>query len=183
MKPCASLALLVALAAAPAAAADSLVSQAMPVDGTVPTRCKISPPTTANLSNSSFASDGTGGQLVLSAIVGSDGMTSGAEATLRFAITCTGAHDLTITSGGGLVNRTTATPVAGFSSRADYTLTANWGATTQSATTAGSSISLDLSQDTARAGNLDIVFALPLGRGPMIAGSYTDEILIQLNAR
>jgi hypothetical protein len=177
-----ALVLCLALTAVPAGA-DQLVAQSLPVDGAVPTRCKLSQPTAIAVSNSTFNSGDAGGTLVLGTIVGQDALTTGAGATFRFAITCTGAHALVITSNGGLINQATTAAATGFSTRADYSLSASWGTTSRSLTTDGNRASLDLSQAAARTGNLDIVFNLPLGRGPMTAGSYTDQVFIQLTAQ
>jgi hypothetical protein len=163
--------------------ADESVVHDLQVDGTIPTRCSMSRPTAADTNNSAFSVQDAGGALMLTSPIDQGALTNSATASFRFAITCTGAHDLIIASNGGLVNQTTPLSANGFLTRADYTLVASWGATTQSLTTDGSRATLDLSQTVARAGTLSVVFSLPSGRGPMTAGTYTDQIYIQLSAR
>jgi len=176
-----ALALILALAT-PAAAAPT-ASTLLQVSGDVPVRCKMSPPSASGAANATFTSNGTGGDIAITALVGSDAMTLASQASLQIPIVCSGSHALTVTTRGGLANQNAATPSPDFAVRADYLLTARWGAVTQSVTTSGSAVTLDLSQGSAQAGDLSLDISLPAGKGPMTSGTYTDEITIQLNAQ
>lgn len=170
------------LLAVPAAGADN-ASQPLQMTGSVPVRCRLSPPSAGVTVNTSFTPDANGGNLVLTALVDMNTSTTlSAEGSILVPILCSGTHALTVTSHGGLNNQN-ATASGGFLTHVDYELTATWGATTQTVQTAGSAVTLDLSQNGPQSGDLTIAVSLPAGRGPLVAGTYTDEIIIELNAQ
>lgn len=168
---------------APGAAAADIPSQPLQVNADVPVRCKLSTPSAGMSLNTSFSPNGNGGDIALTQLVDPNtSMTQAAEGSVLVPITCTGAHTLTVTSRGGLTNQN-ATAAGGFATHVNYALTASWGGTTETSETSGSALTLDVSQGGPQTGNLTIAVSLPPGRGPLVAGTYTDEIVIQLNAQ
>jgi len=166
------------------ALAATVAAQPLQVNGDVPVRCKLSPPAAGTSVNTSFAPNSNGGDLTLTGLVDPDtALTRATESVIQIPIICSGAYSLTITSQGGLSNQNASAPSGGFATHVNYLLSANWAGATQSVETAGSAVTLDLSQSGSQAGNLSIDFSLPAGRGPLVAGTYTDEITIQLNAQ
>jgi opacity protein-like surface antigen len=174
---------LLAAVLAPAAAAP-VAAQPIQVIGGVPVRCKISPPAAGASDNASFAPGSNGGELQLTRFVDpGTALTHASEGTILFSITCTGAYALTVTSQGGLSNQNAGSPSGGFATHVNYTLSAIWAGATKSVETSGSAVTLDLSQSGDQSGDLSIGISLPAGKGPLTAGTYTDEIVIQLNAQ
>jgi hypothetical protein len=174
-----------AVATSAVAAPDQNPSQPLTVKGDVPVRCKMSPPVSGGSgTNTTFAQNSSGGEIDLTALVDANtAKTLAAQETIQFPIICTGAHTLTVTTQhGGLVNQNVAAPAGGFAVHADYTLNATWAGTTRSLTTSGAQAALDLSQSDAAGGELTIGFSLLGGVGPLQAGTYSDEIVVQLNA-
>jgi hypothetical protein len=160
-------------------------SQSVVMDGDVPTRCRMSTPQAVGAAtNATFTPNTNGGRLDLTQMVdAAEAKTIATHGVLEFPIICTGAHSLTVTSThGGLVNASATGQAGGFATRADYTLSATWAGTTQQVQTGGSSTALDLSQQGPAAGALSLDFNLPGGSGPLQAGAYSDEIVVQLNA-
>ena len=160
-------------------------TQPITVQGEVPVRCKMAAPLAGGTgANTTFAANSNGGEINLTNLVDSNtARTVAAQGTVQFPIICTGAHTLTITSQrGGLTNQNSATAAGGFAVHADYTLNASWAGTTRTLVTSGSRSALDLSQTDAASGNLTIDVTLAGGLGPLQAGTYSDEIVVQLNA-
>lgn len=177
------IALALALLTALPAQAAAVAAAPLDISGDVPVRCKMAPPTSGASANAIFRQTGNGGALTLTGFVGADARTRAVQASIQVAIACSGSHVLTVTTHGGLTNQTSGSPSPDFANHADYALTARWGGLTQSVTTSGAQVTIDLSQANAAAGSLGIDINLPAGRGPLAAGTYTDEIIIQLNAQ
>lgn len=164
--------------------AATTVTQPLQVHASVPERCRVSPPTGTTSPNATFTPGANGGALRLTGLVDPvTALTRATQGTILFPVVCTGTYSLTVTSQGGLVNETTTTASNGFATRLNYVLSASWGSAAQSVETSGTPVSLDLSAGGAQLGNLTIGFNVPAGRGPLVAGTYTDEIIIQLNAQ
>lgn len=174
------------LVAAPAAATSNLYpTQPLQVRGDVPVRCRVLQPSSDGGLNTTFAADANGGTLTLTSLVDANSArTLTLRAAIAFPISCIGAHTLTVTSqGGGLSNGGAAGPSDGFASHVNYAMTANWAGTTQSVVTQGSAVTLDLSQSGPQGGTLNITFDIAAGQGPLINGTYTDQLVIQVNAQ
>src|SRR5581483_8980158 len=120
----------------------------------------LSPPIAGTGSNTSFSQNSNGGELDLTALVDTtSAKTQAASGTIQFPIVCTGAHALTVsTRHGGLGNQNASGNSGGFTTHADYSLSATWAGTTKTFTTAGAPITLDLSQSNAASGNLSLDF-------------------------
>jgi hypothetical protein len=182
------LTVLAASAAAFGAHAQAVVpgpAQSVVMQGDVPTRCKMSPPQLiGSATNATFTPNQSGGQFDVTNMV--DTLASKTLAThgvLELPIVCTGAHSLTVSSiHGGLINANATGQAGGFATRADYALSATWAGITKQVQTTGASTTLDLSSGAPSSGSLSIGFDLPGGAGPLQAGAYNDEIVVQLNA-
>ncbi len=162
--------------------AATTTSRPLQVNGAVPVRCKISLPAAGASLNTTFSAESNGGELDLTDFVGQDAKTHATEGAIRLPILCSGAYALTITShGGGLSNQSSNTASGGFAVHVDYLLSASWAGATRSVQTSGAEVTLDLSQSGAQSGDLSVAFSLPAGLGPLVAGAYRDEIIIQLN--
>ena len=179
-------AVLVVCLMAPAAAAPvPFAAQPLQVRGDVPVRCKVSQPVAGGALNATFTPGTDGGTLALKSLVdGTSALTNATQAAIAFPINCVGAQSLTITSeGGGLSNAGGTGAPASFATHVNYAMTAAWGGLTQSVTTTGSTVALDFSQTGPQTGSLTISFSVAAGQGPLVSGTYTDRIVIQVNAQ
>jgi hypothetical protein len=97
-------------------------------------------------------------------------------------IICNGPHRVTLRSGnGGLVRQGDPVRGNGFASAVPYNLGIAWGAT-QSNVTSDSGAPLVLNANEARAGQLSLQIAVARGSQPLVAGTYSDLIVLEFQA-
>ncbi len=155
------------------------------LSGVAPSACLISTPTAAAGSNSSFQPAGTqSGQVTITQMVDPNTAVPVASSiNLALPIICNAAHNVTVsTTNGGLARAGVAPgagPVGGFRQFLPYQVTATWAGQTQNATSqAGTTVSINSSDGAA--GQLSLTIAVPGGGDPMVAGAYSDQVVVQL---
>ncbi|MDE2560652.1 MAG: hypothetical protein KGL48_00260 [Sphingomonadales bacterium] len=171
----------VALAAMPARAqtTDPALQQ-MYLAGTAPIACVINPPRVTNAQNASFSANGAGnGQVTITQLV--DGQTALALASsieLDFPVVCNASHSVVLTSAnGGLQGGGASVTGSGFSNFLSYRVQVDW-AGVQIAKSSDAGATTINSADPAQ-GDMVIRLSTPAGDGPLVAGQYSDSIVVQ----
>jgi hypothetical protein len=156
--------------------------------GTAPSACAISTPRPAAGPNATFQSIGTQqGQVTITQFADPQSAVAlGSTISLALPVICNAAHTVTVsTSNGGLVrlggNARNVQTTNGFREFVPYGVSASWAGQTVSATSkAGATVTIN-SNDGA-AGQLSLVISVPAGGDPLIAGTYNDQVVIELQA-
>jgi len=154
------------------------------ISGQAPSACLISAPTSATGANTSFQSTGAQqGQITINQLADAQTATPIASSiNLALPIICNTAHTLTIsTSNGGLLRLggVVGPETNGFRQFLPYRVGATWAGQTANATSqAGATITINASDGAA--GQLNLEVSTPGGGDPLVAGSYSDELVIQL---
>jgi hypothetical protein len=101
---------------------------------------------------------------------------------LMVPIVCNGPHRVTLRSGNGGMRRE-GPPVngSGFASLLPYSMSILWGSD-QSAFSTGNGGALVLEAPEARAGQLSLQIAVARGDQPLVAGTYTDQVILEFQA-
>jgi hypothetical protein len=151
--------------------------------GTAPSACLISTPTAAAGANTTFQSTGAQqGQVTITQLA--DPTTAqpvAATINLALPIICNAAHRVTIsTTNGGLARvGGSGQTTGGFREFLPYSVSASWAGQTATATsTAGATVTINANDGAA--GQLSLVIQVPGGGTPLIAGTYDDQVVIQL---
>lgn len=155
------------------------------LSGDAPSACVISAPQAQAGANAAFqAIDGASARVRIVDLV--DPMTAqprAASINLAFPVICNGAHRLTVrTADGAMVRAGDPDPQApGFRDRLAYEVSAAWAGLSAS----GSSTTLtpvDLSLGNGAAGVLSLAVDIAPGGQPLIAGAYSDSLIVELQA-
>jgi hypothetical protein len=157
--------------------------QRVDLAGTAPSVCKMDAPHSGGGGNVQFSvSSNNAAELNFQALANPTTATAqAAQVSVSFPVICTGAHSLTVSSAnGGLTNP--ALPAAGFATRVDYALTAQWAADQKQFQTVGSPTSLNLNESDGVAGDLTVAIVIANGALPLVSGSYTDQVVVQFSA-
>jgi hypothetical protein len=103
-----------------------------------------------------------------------------ASISLVFPLICNAAHRLTVrTTRGGLRLDVPAPPATGFRDRLNYTVEADWaGMRAQGSSESGQPI--DLRTSDGAAGVVSLNIQIPGGGAPLVAGPYSDSIVVEL---
>ena len=173
-----------AVSAAPAGAQSlAETNQRIVLAGQAPAACVIANPVAQGGANASFTSQSaTSGQITIAQLVDPFAATAlPSSIALELPVICNTSHRLTVRSmngglarGGQFNNRGTG----GFSEFLPYRVTVDWGGQnlSQNSDAGRAQISLDRpAQGFARIG-----FATTAGGGPLVAGQYTDALIIEL---
>lgn len=174
------------LAVAPALAQTVTTGEGrLDVEGTAPSACLVQTPQAAIGTNTTFSSGNSQqGQVTITQFV--DPQTAVAkEATISVALPaiCNTAHHVTVTSqnrgllrAGGVASQTA---VNGFREFVPYTVTASWaGQTATGQSLTGTPVNIT-TQDGA-AGQVSLTIDVPGGGDPLVAGTYSDSLTIEL---
>lgn len=155
--------------------------------GRTPPACVIRTARAGNASNASFVGAGpSSGEIRIAELV--DPQTAqprAAQMVIELPVVCNAAHRLTLTSAnGGLLrdggnpgNRQTA---AGFADLLGYQLDANWDNRVLTLNAAASPLAT-LDVPDGMAGDLSLRLSIPAGGGPLVAGRYSDTVVIELH--
>jgi hypothetical protein len=174
------------LAAAPAAALAAPIegrdSARLDLIGEAPSACLISAPSAEAGSNAVFQPI-TGDSARIRVVDLVDPATSEARATsinLAFPVICNGAHRVTVrTAQGAMVRAGPAVSAPGFRDRLPYQVSAAWGG--QSVTgVSESGTPVDIQLNNGAAGLLSLAVAIAPGGDPLIAGAYSDSLIVEL---
>jgi hypothetical protein len=175
--------LFVCAAGAAAAQTPDTAQQRVSLAGNAPSVCKMDAPRSGGGGNVQFTvSSSNAAELNFQALANpTTAVAQAAQVSVSFPVICTGAHSLTVSStNGGLTNPAQA--AAGFATRVDYALTAQWAADQKQFQTVGSPTSLNLTESDGVAGDLTVAIAIANGALPLVSGPYTDQVVVQFSA-
>lgn len=176
--------LTVAVLALPASAqAQELnrASQRLEMAAEAPVACVISQPVVGNQSNASFAATSTSsGQVNITQLVDAQSAQPRASSIeLSLPVVCNASHRVRVTSTNGGLRRAGATGRSGgFQEYLAYQVGIDWSGQTVDFSTANNNATLDASQPAK--GTLVIRIATPAGGAPLVAGQYSDSIVLEV---
>lgn len=154
-------------------------------EGAVVPACVMRQPTPVRQSNATVTVGSTGDvnvDLQSGFLDRTTGVPNAVEVAISFPITCNTAHSIHVESQrGGLVNQAATSDSGAFRSRLDFTLELRWAGGAQGFDTTNAR-EMDIAIPNAATGNADVRIAIPGGGDPLIAGSYGDTIIIQIEA-
>lgn len=178
---------LIALTALAATSAQAQVvdtaSQRFDLAGRAQAACVIAQPTVSQSVNASYSATGVNsGQITISQLVDSLNATSlESRLQLDLPVTCNSSHRVVVRSAnGGLVRtgaRGNSAGRGGFVEAMDYNLGVDWHGTSRSLPSSQGLTSID-SAEPAK-GDLTLNFSTSAGNGPLVAGQYTDSIVVE----
>ena len=103
--------------------------------------------------------------------------------TLSVPVTCNGAHSVSVRSArGGMQLQTPIAQAIGLSSRIDMDINAGWLGETGRVSTLGLPIGFTLNKNDGASGLVEVTVSGKPGTNPLVAGRYSDEIIIDLAA-
>jgi hypothetical protein len=155
------------------------------IAGTAPNACVVRAPTAGSATNASYRFDSNGGRVVIAQLVDSaNGQSLAAAMSLTIPVICNGAHLLMVRSAnrglalGGVAGQPNSGP---FAASVPYRVESEWGGQTNGflSNAAGALEGLFYS---ARAGQMSLSISIPAGGQPLIAGTYSDEIVLEFQA-
>lgn len=158
-------------------------AQRLELAANAPVACVISPPSVGNQANASFAAtSASSGQVNITEFVDPANATSRASSIeLNLPMVCNASHSVRISSANGGLLRAGAAGRAGTGAFAEflaYNVGVDWS---------GRSVNLLTSDNTATIaasdpgkGEMTIRIATPAGSGPLVAGQYSDSIVVEV---
>jgi Spore Coat Protein U domain len=158
-------------------------SQRLEMAAIAPVACVISQPTVANQSNASFTATGTSsGQVNITQLVDSASAAPRASSIeLSLPVVCNASHRIIVRSANGGLLRTGASGRGNggaFAEYLSYQVGVDWS---------GQSVQLDTKNNNANIyasqpgkGALTIRIATPAGGTPLVAGQYSDSIVLEV---
>lgn len=179
-----ALAALAALAIPAAAAAQTQDTGQgrLEIIGEAPSACLISAAPTTGGTNSSFvsATQSSAEVRITNMVDPQTGQATPATINLALPIICNANHHVVVrTANGGLAREGAPAPAPGFRELVPYNVTASWAGTTASGSSQDSP-SVDILTGDGAAGDLSINIQVPGGGDPLVAGAYSDELIIEL---
>ncbi|WP_067732982.1 hypothetical protein [Novosphingobium naphthalenivorans] len=152
--------------------------------GDAPAACVINQPRATNAQNATFAAGSVGsGQITITQLV--DNQTAMARPTsieLDFPVVCNSSHSVVVRSNNGGLLRSGAqagsTAGGGFSEFLPYQVAIDWAGMNLVRQSDAGTASI-ASSDPAR-GDMAIRISTPAGGGPLVAGEYSDAIVVEL---
>lgn len=171
------------LLAATSASAERLnPRQEVILQGSAQPACVIKGPALARGSNISFASTGANaGEIRISQLVDpATAQVREAQVALLLPIVCNSAHRFLLKSGNGGLLRDGASPAGDrFRARVPYGVSAMWqGRQLRQTTDAAGDFTIDMPGS--GAGDLALTIDIQSGGQPLVAGSYSDTITVEL---
>lgn len=158
-------------------------SQRVDLAGRAQAACVIAQPTVSQSVNASYSTTGVNsGQITISQLVDSLNATSlESRLQLDLPVTCNSSHRVVVRSAnGGLVRTGASGNSAGsgvFVEAMNYNLGVDWNGTSRSLSSSQGLTSID-SAEPAK-GDLTLNFSTSAGNGPLVAGQYTDSIVVE----
>lgn len=165
-----------------ASAQERLVPRAdIELTAEAPNACLITSAPVASGRNASFSSGGSSGEMRILQLV--DPLTAeviAADISLSLPVICNAGHSVVVrATRGGLTREGAAAPSApGFRNQVPYDLAVSWAGATSSQTSASPGVVID--QSGAAAGTLQLDISIPEGGAPLVAGTYSDQVVIEL---
>lgn len=151
--------------------------------GTAPAGCVIRGPASAVGTNMRFEpSSASAGQIGITEFVDQNSVSRGGSIEINLPVICNSAHRVVVRSGnGGLRRLGAAVPTGPFAQFVPYSVTTLWGGQQAVLTTnQGGTVQIDSNQ--ARAGLVALSINLAAGGQPLVAGTYSDQIVVELQA-
>jgi hypothetical protein len=150
--------------------------------GAVPAGCLLSTPTAPEMNNATAVSLSPGSaDIVVTQLVGDDGVPVGAVVILDLPSICNQAHTLRLSSvGGGMVNPEADGAGGAFRGALPYSVQVNWGGSVQTYQTGEPVLSLPIGNATT--GQVTLTIQIPAGGAPLVAGVYSDQLVLELGA-
>lgn len=172
------------LSPAPLAAQGSDLSQGrLEILGTANPACVIRAPSSAVGSNMRFEPSGaSAGQVGITEFVDSNAVSRGGSIDVLLPVICNSAHRVVVRSGNGGLRRV-GPPVqtTDFAQFFPYQVTTLWGGQ-QAVLTTNQAGTLIIDSGEARAGQLALSINVAAGGPPLVAGTYSDQIVVELQA-
>lgn len=150
--------------------------------GNAPAGCRLSTPTAPTSQNAQVGSLSPGSaDIAINQLVDQDSSPLGATIVLVLPAVCNQAHTLNLSSLNGGLLGDGAQPAGGaFRSLVPYSVTVNWAGGEQLLLTSDQDLTIPLSD--AAVGVVTVTIQIPQGGAPLVAGAYTDEIVLELGA-
>jgi hypothetical protein len=156
-------------------------TQKLELTALAPVACVISPATVTNSANASYSNTCTSsGQVSITELV--DGNTAAPRASsieLSLPVVCNASHRVQLRSTNGGLQRAGATGRSGaFREFLAYSVGLDWAGQSVQLDTASRSANIDANQP--GKGDMVIRIATPAGGGPLVAGQYSDSIVVEV---
>lgn len=176
---------LLAPAALSAQQAADLSQGRLDIEGVANPACVIRGPSSAVGNNMRFDPAGpTAGQVGITNFVDNNAVSRGGTINIALPVICNSAHRVIVRSAnGGLRRQGAAVAVQGnqFVQFFPYQVTTQWGGQNGQLTTdQGGTLTIDTGE--ARAGQLGLSINVAAGGRPLVAGTYSDQIVVELQA-
>lgn len=170
--------------AAPAQAQDSGAPVAVQAAfrGAALPGCRMSTPAADAIQNATLSNAAPGSADVgISRLVGDDGAVLGATVVLKIPVICNQAHTLVLSSLRGGLRAGQPGPDGGaFRSLVPYGIRVEWAGASGDFDSAGGDAVLPVGN--AAQGSLNVIIDIPAGGAPLVAGAYSDELVLELSA-
>lgn len=184
MRTLACLTLVAALAPGFALAQTANIGQGrLDIVGQAPSACLISQPTASTGQNATLSQTGAqSAEIRISELV--DPQTAQPRASsmnVALPVICNTAHRLTVKSGNGGLLRAGGRrgAVSGFRQLLPYNVSADWsGQSITGSSTSGTPVTINSANGAA--GQVSLSISIPAGGEPLVAGSYSDSVVIEL---
>lgn len=150
--------------------------------GAAPAGCRISTPAAPVSENVQIGALSAGSAAIaINQMVDEASAPLGATVVLVLPAICNQAHTLNLSSlNGGLLGDGPAASVGAFRSLLPYSVTVAWAGGEQLLLTPDQNLSVVVGE--AAAGVVTVTIQIPQGGAPLVAGAYTDEIVLELGA-
>lgn len=158
-------------------------SQRLELAAVAPVACVISQPTVGNQTNASFsATSSASGQVSITQFVDPQNATAlPSSIELNLPVVCNSSHSVRVTSSNRGLLRDGAGSAAqpgGFAEFLAYQVGIDWSGQSVELQTGNGNASINASQP--GKGDVTIRIATPAGGGPLVAGQYTDSIVVEV---
>lgn len=157
--------------------------QRLELAASAPVACVISPANVGTQTNASFVStSASSGQVNITEFVDPVNATSRASSIeLNLPMICNSSHSVRVSSANGGLLRAGAvsrTADGGFSEFLPYNVAVDWSGRTVDLLTTNNTA--DIAASDPGKGEMTIRIATPAGTGPLVAGQYTDSIVVEV---
>lgn len=173
---------LLVLAAGSAQAQTVTTPRQLAFNGDAPAGCLMQAPLSPSSDNASVTASAPGSaDIVIGQLVGDDGVSVGTTVVLSVPAACNQAHTVSLSSvNGGLINAD-GTPASGpFRAILPYAVAISWGSGSE--TYESGDPAATIAYGDAATGSVTVTIQIPEGGAPLVAGSYSDQLILELAA-
>jgi Spore Coat Protein U domain len=157
-------------------------SQRLELAAVAPVSCVISQPVVGNQSNTSFTATGTSsGQVNITQLVDAGAAPRASSIELSLPVLCNASHNIRISSANGGLLRTGAAgrgQSGAFQEFLGYQVGLDWAGQTVTLNSTTTNANINASQPAK--GAMVIRIATPAGGAPLVAGQYSDSIVVEV---